>query len=282
MLFRSGGPGGSLHPPIRLPHPGSTLHSVERHHHAFQWNCSEAQAAAQSSAPPSVQVLRFPCSLQLLAPQVFPRSVPGRWRVQGRGEGHGQPHRHTGCSRAGFDLSRTFIHHHSSPLGHSWSRHCLSPLLFLRPILFSAAAINAGPPARHARTTGPAGTSLGRPHAQCRGRAWAARMAHKPQSGQSPPLAAPLVTSTHHPSATAGLVTVCFRASSSGPFSRLPVRATSRPRWGPWIAPSSSCRFARTSSWLPAASPLPVCVGFHFFGGLGWEPLVYATAILGS
>ncbi|KAJ1143801.1 hypothetical protein NDU88_010105 [Pleurodeles waltl] len=48
-----------------------------------------------------------------------------------------------------------------------------------------------------------------------------------------PPSVAPLVTPTHRLSATAGLVAVCLCASSSGPFSHLPVRATSRPRWGP-------------------------------------------------
>ncbi|KAJ1114724.1 hypothetical protein NDU88_002955 [Pleurodeles waltl] len=51
---------------------------------------------------------------------------------------------------------------------------------------------------------------------------------------------------------------------------------------GAWIAPSSSCRYALTSVRLPTASPLPVCVGFQFYYGLGQELLVYATAILGG
>ncbi|KAJ1177393.1 hypothetical protein NDU88_002651 [Pleurodeles waltl] len=55
---------------------------------------------------------------------------------------------------------------------------------------------------------------------------------------------APLVTPTHCLLATAGLAAVCLRASSSGPFSRLLVRATSRPRWGPGLHHS-----------VPVASP---------------------------
>ncbi|KAJ1140067.1 hypothetical protein NDU88_006428 [Pleurodeles waltl] len=154
MLSRSGGPCGSLHPPMRHSHHGLALHSAERHRHAFQWNRSEVQAAAQYSALPSVQVLSFSCSLQLLAPRGLPHGAPGLRARQPAcsraGEGLWQPDRHKGCNRAGF-----------------------------------------------------------------------------------PPSVAPLVTPTQRLSATAGLVAVCLRASSSGPFSRLPVRATSRPRWGP-------------------------------------------------
>ncbi|KAJ1190960.1 hypothetical protein NDU88_000277 [Pleurodeles waltl] len=113
-------------------------------------------------------------------------------------EGPGQPDRHTGCNRAGSAPGRTFSHLHSAPLGRSWSHHCPSPHLFLRPI--------------------------------------------QPSSRQ----------------------------------------ATTRPRWGPWIASFSSCCFAWTIVWFPAASLVPVCDRFQFYGGLGRELLVYATAILGG
>ncbi|KAJ1113306.1 hypothetical protein NDU88_001554 [Pleurodeles waltl] len=152
---------------------------------------SEVQATARYSALPSVQVLRFSYSLQLLAPQGLAHGTPvlGRrvarslWRSRA-GEGLEQPDRHTGCNRAGF-----------------------------------------------------------------------------------PPSVASLVTPTHRLSATAGLVAVCLRASSSGPFSRLPVRTTSRPRWGPGShhpAPVASPGLAlgfrpRLRSW---------CVsGFNFTAG---------------